>query len=72
MSKDPAAVKLGRKGGQSTSPAKKRSGKINMAKARLTRWSKQCPSCGENARFGKGNKGTTGILCLKCGFFPAT
>jgi hypothetical protein len=39
--KDPAAVKLGRKGGQSTSPAKKAACRANVAKARKAKQEKQ-------------------------------
>jgi hypothetical protein len=41
MSKDPAAVKLGRKGGQSTSPAKKAACRANVAKARKAKQEKR-------------------------------
>lgn len=34
MPKDPAAVKLGRKGGKATSPAKKAASRANVQKAR--------------------------------------
>lgn len=44
MTKNPDAVRLGRKGGKAKSPAKKRSGKLNMAKARASRWPKD-PRC---------------------------
>lgn len=40
MSKDPAAVKLGRKGGKATSPAKQAASRANVAKARKVKMEK--------------------------------
>lgn len=53
MSKDSAAVKLGRKGGKSTSPAKQAAVRANVAKARAKR-AERCDEC--NAQIGLGSR----------------